>query len=307
MIFDKNKQKSTSEDAPPTDAPPPYASVLNMPGPSNINAPLPPLPPSSHDHPKSPSLFTLPSTSFGSSSQPPRKLKQRSKSSPWFSFGLSRSAKQMRTTVQDLLRNLIHQHPHPSTEFEFADVLVNCREACEAHGLDFSTILQDGFIEGHTPVYWAIVKRPVASQSSKGAMRNGDGEESAGLVMALLSYMNPVTPLTISEVRHACTLNSDHRLFTSIRERFVAFAPLVGSDAILLGNESAGMGLEEGARCDKVVVMEERMDPTVFEVRMEVLMFQLRMRVTGSVRVEFIARGTSPSLQFLFFAHCHWS
>lgn len=186
-------------------------------------------------------------------------------------------------------------------------MLVNCREACEAHGLDFSTILQDGFIEGHTPVYWAIVKRPVASQSqsrsSKGAMRDGE-EQNAGLVMALLSYMNPVTPLTIAEVRHACTLNSDHRLFTSIRERFVAFAPLVGSDAILLGNGNgnAGMGLGEGEgpRCDKVVV-EERMDPTTFEVRMEVLMFQLRMRVTGSVRVEFIARGTSLSPFFFPF------
>lgn len=118
-------------------------------------------------------------------------------------------------------------------------------------------------------------------------------EESAAMVLLLLSEMSPILPSTISEFRRACIVNSDHTLFSLIKDRFPrAFAPLSGSDEILL---SSRKGAEGEDILKDIVEVEEAVEgeggDMAFKVKFEVVRFQLRMKVSGIVRVEWIARG----------------
>ena len=78
-------------------------------------------------------------------------------------------------------------------------------------------------------MYWAIVKRA----------REKDEDESVDsvggdLVETMLAMAAPLTDQTVSEVRLACLLGSDQALFQRLRYT-PAFAPLSGTDEILLG------------------------------------------------------------------------
>lgn len=172
-------------------------------------------------------------------------------------------------------------------------------------------MLQERFIEGHGAVYWAIVTRPrtrTVTRRERGKARaekgsNGNGAEN-DLVLSLLAEMTPILLHTISEVRRACMVNSDHSTFTLIKARFPkSFAPLSGSDGILLKDHVHG---EEGT--GDVIEVEEAVGgeggggegDKAFVVRFEIVKFQLRMRVSKVVRIEWIARGKHRQLEPFF-------
>ncbi|KAI0048624.1 hypothetical protein FA95DRAFT_1025406 [Auriscalpium vulgare] len=289
MILDKDK------DALP-DAPPSYQTALQggsaaVPVPAGFTSP-------SNKRPPFPAASTSSLRSTASSSSVRRPAKSRQKSSPrWLPtsiFGLSKTAKQVRSTTQSLLRDLLTQQT-PSTEAQCTAVLASCAEACEANSLSLANILQDPFIEGHLPVYWAILKRPATPKKTDHTSRpHAELEaEADALTMAILAASLPLTAASIAETRHACLIASNHGLFMRIRTRFKAFSPLSGPDAMLLGSNGVNTDL-----VDAVDVEELRGDVGAFVARFDIVLFQLRMRVSKSVKVEFIARGRLWYLMF---------
>ncbi|THH18334.1 hypothetical protein EW146_g2643 [Bondarzewia mesenterica] len=142
------------------------------------------------------------------------------------------------------------------------------------------------FIEGHMPVYWAIVKRPTVPAKADRQNTRLDTESDA-LVMALLTASSPITPATISEVRLGCLHHSDHWLFQHIKQHVKEFSQLTGTDEMLL--EDSG---------DLVAIEEVPGDASAFIAKFELVHFQLRMRVSKRVEAEFIAKGRLWCLSF---------
>ncbi|TFY79126.1 hypothetical protein EWM64_g4887 [Hericium alpestre] len=279
MIIDK---EPLPDDGIPTpaEAPPSYAFALqgrDVPSTQNV----------SYSDTKgstsaSSSRSTIPIRPSAGGSRRQSRASIRSRATSLFSFGLSKTAKQVRTTVQGLVRDLVKQPPSS----EFASVLTSCDDACVGQGLSLASILQEPFIEGHLPIYWAIIKRPADPTKANVQIPNAELEEDA-LVMALLESSSPLSATTIAEVRHACVVNSDHALFQRTRYRFKAFAPISGTDEMLFSST----GVEPNGACDLVTIEEVRGDVGAFVARLDVILFQRRMRVSKSIKIEFIARG----------------
>jgi len=190
----------------------------------------------------------------------------------WFNFGASRTTKEVQATVLGLVRDLVKQQYSTSGA---SGILDSCSEACDAYDISFSSILQEKSIENHTPIHWAIVKRPSEPP-------NPDEHD---LVTALLSRSAPLKPSTIADIRLACLLTSDQALFQRLRLSPV-FSPVSGTDEMLLG---------ESILPDTIEVEEVEGDEGAFVANFEILAFQKRMRVSNKISLEFIARGKPHS------------
>ncbi|KAI9461251.1 hypothetical protein BJY52DRAFT_218228 [Lactarius psammicola] len=199
-------------------------------------------------------------------------------------FGLSKTAKQVRGTTQSLLRDLLSQ-ARPS-EHEWLSVLTSCAEACDAQGLSFSAVLQEPFVEGHLPVYWAVLKRPVLPIKIDHMTPTSDPDT---FVMAILDASLPLNAQSVADARLACMTVSDNALFVRLGQRYEAFSPRVGPDKVLLGGADT---------VDSVTVDEPHNSSGAFTVHFSLTQFPLRMRVSKSARVEFIARGRLWQLVF---------
>jgi hypothetical protein len=205
-------------------------------------------------------------------------------------FGRSKtavySATQVLSVTQDFLRDLLLQ-ARPS-EHEWRSLLGNCAETCNAHGLNFSAILQEPFIEGNLPVYWAILKRPAAAVRMVHHMTPTAASDPDALVLAILDASLPLNSLSVADARLACVTVSDNALFARLGQRYEAFSPRSGTDKMLLGGNDT---------VDAVSVEEIHgagaATSAAFNVRFSLTQFQLRMRVSKQVRVEFVARGES--------------
>jgi len=153
-------------------------------------------------------------------------------------------------------------------------ILESCAEACTAHSLSLPSLLQEKFIEGHTPLYWAIIKRPPDSDAD-------ESTQVPDLLTALLSFSTPLNPETVSEIRLACLLTSDQLLFQRLRLS-PDFSKLSGTDEILLGATIPPDGIS---------VEDVPGDEGAFAVDFEIVHFQKRMRISKEIVLEFIARG----------------
>lgn len=261
MIVDK---QPLPEDPTPADAPPAYESevfdqyyAFEKAGSSSRS--LPAQPSSSTAGPSSPK----PLSPIVSQKKSPKVGRS------WFPFGqAARAAQEVKQTVLNLLRDVVKVPEQDAA----LSILANCEEACTAHNLSFSSILQDRSLEGHSTLYWAIIKRPTGVE-----MR----ASTDNLVQTLLSMASPLTEETISEIRLACLQNSDQRLFQALR-RCPAFAPLSGSDEMLLGGN---------VPLDDIEVEDVENDKGAFRVTFRIVLFQKRMRITKRIDLEFIARG----------------
>jgi hypothetical protein len=206
-------------------------------------------------------------------------------SSSWFSFGsTSRPGREVRETVLGLVRGLV-QHPFDGATNSILD---SCEEACAAQGLSFSALLQDHFIEKHTPIYWAIVKRPRRTSAP------GETSPQDDLVIALLSRSAPLNNATVADIRLACAVTSDNDLFQALR-RSPGYWPSAGVDRMLLSGDDG--------QVDHIVVEDAANEQGAFVAHITVPVFQQRMRVSRLIELEFIARGTSvlisPRLRLL--------
>ncbi|THH29032.1 hypothetical protein EUX98_g5157 [Antrodiella citrinella] len=269
MIIDK---LPLPEDPTPTEAPPSYDTVESN-------------PPRTSTYPtdaKSSNPYAPPPISPASPSSPGQSLQGKGSiarsSSSWFAFGhTARTAKEIRNTVLGVVRDVVQNTD--SDVSSSLSILESCSAACRARDIPFGTILQEKSVEGHSPLYWAIVKRPAAENAPHGP----------DLLSNLMEMAAPLTQATISEIRLACLDTSDQTLFQQLR-RSPAFAPLEGTDQILLG---------ASVPPDDVDVEDIPGDEGAFTVSFRIVAFQKRMRVTKHIDLEFIARSRIWRLRFL--------
>ncbi|KAF8216596.1 hypothetical protein K438DRAFT_1914479 [Mycena galopus ATCC 62051] len=260
--------KELDSDIAPTDAPPSYeaaASTSSAPPPAAVDTKRP------QPIPASPlaSGSSLASSSSSVLKTPPTNVS-------WF-FGSS-TTRQVRATVLGLVRDLVKLDSNDHSVVAIS-ILKSCADACATNGLSMSTILQENSVEGHTPLYWAIVKRPPESSET---------QENTDLLTTLLALSTPLTPATMSDVRLACLLTSDQALFQRLRSS-PEFEPLSPTDEMLL---DATMPPDD-ITVENVDGMEG-----AFVVDFSVVRFQKRMLVSKSVVLDFIARNRMWRLSF---------
>jgi hypothetical protein len=172
-------------------------------------------------------------------------------------------------------------------------VLGHCADTCSDNGLNFSSLLQEPFVEGHLPIYWAILKRPATPVKADHTTPAGDPD---AFVLAILDASIPLGPQCVADARLACMTVSDNPLFCRLGQRYDAFSPRSGTDRVLLGGTDT---------VDTVLVAETRSSggggaaaaaAAAFIVRLSIAQFQLRMRVSKMARIEFVARGAYAAL-----------
>ncbi|KAI0752819.1 hypothetical protein C8Q80DRAFT_1148406 [Daedaleopsis nitida] len=201
--------------------------------------------------------------------------------SAWFSFGASsRAAKEVRATVLSLLRDLVKQGDPRSGAL---GVLESCADACKTYDISLSALLQEQNVEGHTPIYWAIINRPSPAPPP------GPEEPEQDLLSAILSHAAPLKDATVDEVRLACLHASDHELFQRLK-RLPAFSPLSPTEELIMGSTVVG---------DDVEVQNIQEDEAAFVAIFRIPMFQRRMRISEAIRLEFIAKDRLWELAFL--------
>lgn len=156
------------------------------------------------------------------------------------------------------------------------------------HSLSFSTILQEKSIENHTPLYWAIVKRlPDEHHRVKDAL-------GPDLLSSLLSYSAPLSSETITDVRQACLVTCDQRLFQRLRLS-PDFSQVSSAEQMLLGATIAS---------DNIEVKD--IDGDSFIMTFELPLFHKRMVVSKVVPLEFIARNRMWGLEFFIAPENSW-
>lgn len=243
------------EDLQSLDAPPSYDQII----PSRSST-SPDFRPDVKAGPSS-SSSTLTSTSI---SGPPLQHAKPKPCTTWLdSFRLSQQAKEVRSTVRSIVRDVVKEPKTPAS----VGLLESCADACYSNNLSFSEILQDPSIEGHPAIYWAIVKRP--------------SPDDFELITLLMSYSAPLTTETMTEVRLACLHVGDQALFQCLW-RSPEYGALSGADRMLLGATSPP---------DTVDVEELPGQDGPFAARFHIVQFQKRMKVSGNIAFEFIARG----------------
>ncbi|KAH9889274.1 hypothetical protein C8Q73DRAFT_747800 [Cubamyces lactineus] len=290
MIIDKSPLPGDEVNIEPEDAPPSYDASVD------VRPPLPQDEKAGSSSAYSTQTITHNSSSFAVSPKSPSTVSshkpggKRPSSTSWFNFGPSaRATKEVRATIKGLLRDLVKQADAQGA----LGVLESCADACRTYDLSLSALLQERSIEGHTPLYWSIINRPSPESSDTSSLTptstQGSSERDRDVVMALLSHAAPLTDATVDDIRLACLHASDHGLFQRLR-RSPAFAPVSGSDEILLGST---------VPVDDVEVEDVPGDEAGFVVHFRIPMFQKRMRISQEIPLEFIAKGRLWSLRFL--------
>lgn len=292
MILNKQMQL-LPEDPMPTEAPPSYeelnvvvpttsptANPTQRPGSSYPQEKPTTYPPPTP--PQAPYAFTTNSriSSLPSLKSPVYPSPKSKRTNSWFAFGqASKTTRDVRATVVDLLRDVVKQQQAGGAGSAAMSIIDSCADACRAYALSISSIIQDRTIEGHSALYWAIVNRP------PGPPPPSPAPEPHDFLSSLIAHAAPLSDASVSEMRLACLQNSDQALFQRLR-RSPAFAPANGTDEMLLG---------ENVRPDEVRVENVLGDEGAFVVRVECPIFQRRMRVSQEVCLEFIARGSCSS------------
>ncbi|KAJ7066534.1 hypothetical protein C8F01DRAFT_1052716 [Mycena amicta] len=275
---DKNLVERTVS-AIPLDAPPTYedstaasSSSSAVAGPSTIRYPSD----SKHQPPSPLSAFS----STSNSSPSPK--------AGWFGFA-SPTTRQVRRTVLGLVRDLVKvTDDADASSVVTSSILKSCSDACAANGLSISALLQEK-IEGYTPLYWAIVKRPAENNDAAVCPpESSSSNEALDLLTVLLSLSAPLTPASVSDVCRACALKSDNALFQRLRAS-PDFSPLSPTDQMIL---------DASAPPDSITVENVPHDEFAFGVDFTVVRFQTRMRVSKNVELDFIARGRMWRLAF---------
>ncbi|PPQ94817.1 hypothetical protein CVT25_007454 [Psilocybe cyanescens] len=278
MIIDK---QPLPDDPTPTDAPPSYDTLSAGPSSQDNKYNLVHLSPSTSSYPPN-SPPPVPPKSPASPASPSTNAKGKARAVNWFAFATeARTRSEVRNTVLGLVKDLIQEH---ITNSEAATgILQSCAEACATHSLSLSSILQEKSIENHTPLYWAIVKRPPDEHQEKEDMQCPD------LLTALISYATPLNQATVAEVRLACLATSDQALFQRLRLS-PEFAPVSGADQMLLG----------GTIPPEEVELEDIPGEGggSFAVNFVIPHFHKRMVVSKQIAIEFIARSRMWRLAF---------
>ncbi|KAJ6578879.1 hypothetical protein DFH09DRAFT_349212 [Mycena vulgaris] len=199
-----------------------------------------------------------------------------------------RVAQEVRKTVTGLIHDLVRDQT-VDANVACGGILESCSEVCSAHGINISALLQQPYIEGHTPLYWAIVKRPADEAESASSTF-----EPPPLIRALLTYSAPLKEATIKETRLACLHTADQWLFQGLR-LCPEFQALSHKDQLLLGVQVPP---------DTVSVSPGTRHDAPFTVTFTFPQFQKRMRVSRRASLDFLTHARIWRIEF-FVADSH--
>ncbi|KAJ6578878.1 hypothetical protein DFH09DRAFT_349219 [Mycena vulgaris] len=185
----------------------------------------------------------------------------------------------LRKTVTGLIRDLVRDQTIDANA-ACGGILESCSEVCGAHGINISAVLQESYIEGRTPLYWAIVNRPADEAGSASSTF-----EVPPLIRALLTYSAPLEVATRQEIRLACLHIADQWLFQALR-LCPEFQALSHKDQLLLNVQ---------VPLDTVSIGPAARPDATFTVAFTFPQFQKRMRVSRRASLEFITHGASSA------------
>ncbi|KAF7321033.1 hypothetical protein HMN09_00190500 [Mycena chlorophos] len=145
------------------------------------------------------------------------------------------TALQVRDTLRKLITHMVCEQT-PESNQDSMQFLQTYSRACAHKGINFLELLSEPFIHDHTPLYWAIAKRPSCPSE---ADRPSVDTKLPPLVRALLGYYaEPIcaSSATRKEIELACLLNSDQWLYECIQTSS-AISGLSKQDQLLFGVE----------------------------------------------------------------------
>ncbi|KAK1219868.1 hypothetical protein PQX77_017391 [Marasmius sp. AFHP31] len=196
----------------------------------------------------------------------------------------------LRQTVRSIIQDLIIQYSSSPDSDSVGNlgvqnckgIIESCYDACQkqsAGGTTLWEMLNDKFIEGHTPMYWTMISRTTQSTPSS---PKGNEPPVSPLFTVLLSYASPLSPIARSDIETACMEMSDHALYT-----YLKFHPDYAPGLSLKSQMVFGTNIL--AIPDEVKVFNLP-DDRGFKVELRIVQFVKRIRVSGSAGVTFIAR-----------------
>ncbi|THU91251.1 hypothetical protein K435DRAFT_236812 [Dendrothele bispora CBS 962.96] len=193
----------------------------------------------------------------------------------FFNGGKEKVAKEAREWVIAHINDLVRQ-THNYDLDACNSILGACTEACTLTSkLFLSDILREPIIDGHTPFYWSIIHRPAKSHLVP------------DLLVALLTFGSPLSNETRADIRHACLMVNDQKLFQHLRCSR-KYMPERKPEMIVNGKHPF----------DEIRVQEYPGTEAVFTVDFEMPMFVKRMHLEQEVSLEFIAHRRAFHLHF---------
>lgn len=303
----------THLDDQPTEEPPSYSSAVGPSSSSNLTPlrlPQPSSPESSYPSEKPP-ITPQPQTPISTStssifSLTPSQPKSPALSTPpapagWISQLLgtpqAKADNEVRQTVLGLVWRSSWFYPRPldidlpppqiqgiiqQGDSAYAiPIIQSCIDACEARGLSFANIVQERSIQGHTPLYWTIVKN-VYSAKEEPPSSSDRKPNLETLFDILVSF--PLTLEAYADALQACLLTSSHSTFLRLR-KYNPEPPLA-----IPGSDEQDDQSEDTIRVTNGDDAEAALNGA-FRVQINIKHFQKRMRVLKEVTVDFIARG----------------
>ncbi|KAF7297246.1 hypothetical protein MIND_00957700 [Mycena indigotica] len=203
-----------------------------------------------------------------------------------------RAAQEVRKTVTKLIHDLVRNQTIDGN-LSCAGILDSCSEACSSNGINMPNLLQQAYIEGHTPLYWAIVKRPADSSEAGRPMSEAD---LPPLVRSLLAYSAPLKPQTVADIQLACLHTCDNWLFQCLRGS-PDFPALPHKDQLLLGTQIPP---------DTIAIQPSTKHNAPLTATFAFADFQKRMRVTHEVKLEFISHSRIWEFAFIHYESGAW-
>ncbi|KAF8874265.1 hypothetical protein CPB84DRAFT_582185 [Gymnopilus junonius] len=158
-------------------------------------------------------------------------------------------------------------------------ILRGCEDACSEYSISFHTILQNQYIKGHSPLYWAIFQ---LSLSRPANLTNFDREALCDILSVIKSFCPHDMPLRVSsELRLACYSMSNQDAFRIFGLQRNTFPSIWGADQALLYDGS------KGAVC---TTDGFESDGSAFSVVIEMPSFHKDLMLTRNVGAEFVVR-----------------
>lgn len=177
----------------------------------------------------------------------------------------------MLQVLGSLVRNYGKHLNDPDAE-PVESMLANCATACESASLSFTSLVQETSVEGHAPIYWAIVTHDADS----------DRHTPSRLISGILRHSLPLDETSRLEIRSGCLLTKNQALFGHIRS-MEAYTPLPSGGIMLLG---------EDFRPDSITVEESNF--AGFTANFEIMKFMKRIHLSHEITLDFIAKGEEP-------------
>ncbi|KAF7297261.1 hypothetical protein MIND_00959300 [Mycena indigotica] len=206
-------------------------------------------------------------------------------------IGSPKVLQKVKTGVQKILTDLLLKQNNIDTETEGFGILEDCSKICATHKVDLGGMLREKSIDGHTALYWAIVKRrkvlPLPdTELQKRVGQSWQAEEALPrLIQELLSFMKPLTPDATADARLACLHAGDTWLFQCIR----SYSAPTATDLRLL----------EGQVADILHFSQFSADTNMpFVVGFQLKQFQKRLKMSKFIILEFIAFGRMFYMKF---------